>query len=464
MIALTLQQIADVTGGNLQQCDPKLVVRKDFFFDTRQLITGGIFIALKGENSDGLIYAESALAQGAVAVLTDRPIHGAHILVPDVLTALGALALYVRRTIPQLKVIGIVGSQGKTTTKDLLAHVLSVAGKTHASRESFNNELGAPLTLLECDETTKFCVVEMGERHLGDIMRLTKIAEPNVGVVLKVGNAHIGEFGSRENIATTLKELIDYLPPAGTAVLGSYDEFTPHMAENTARKVFTFGEGDDDIRAADIELREGRAHFDLVTPAGREPVGLRLVGLHQIANALAAAAAATALELPIEQIAASLSTADKKSKWRMEITELDGLLLINDAYNANPESMAAALKTLALLSQERGGRSWAFLGTMHELGEVSSSEHAACGAIAEKLGIDHLVAIGNVDYCRNVGAEITTHQFQNMQDAAELFQHFQSGDAVLVKASRAEHLEDLAESIKVYWRTSHITQLPEGGQ
>ncbi len=464
MIALSLRQIAEIAHGELHQCDPDTVVTSNFFFDSRAVIPGGIFIALQGEKVDGARFAESAIAQGAIAVLVDHPLTSPCIVVSDVLESLGLLAHYVRRAIPQLKVVGITGSQGKTTTKDLLTHVLGAAGKTHSARGSYNNDLGAPLTLLECDESVKFCVVEMGARHPGDIARLTKIAEPNIGVVLKVGNAHIGEFGSREKIAETKSELIRFLPPSATAILGTYDEFTPHMADGLGLTTLTFGEDGADVRAADIEWREGRAHFDLVTPAGREPVGLRLVGVHQIANALATAAAATALQLPIEQIAAALSTADNSSKWRMEMSDLDGLLVINDAYNANPESMAAALHTLALLSQERGGRSWAFLGTMHELGERSTQEHQAIGSLAAELSIDHLVAIANTEYSRRMSGETEVHYCANIESAAELFQHFQSGDVILIKASRAEQLERLAESIKVYWRTAHVTQSQEGSE
>ena len=465
MIPLSIATITEIVEGKSFQIDPETLISADFSIDSRAVHAGGIFVAIRGEKVDGHDFASQAIAAGALCVLAEREVAVPCIVVPDVVKALGLLAHYVRHHIPHLKVVGITGSQGKTTTKDLLAHVLSAAGRTHAAKGSYNNDLGAPLTLLECQATTKFCIVEMGARHSGDIARLTKIADPNVGVVLKVGNAHIGEFGSQEKIAQTKKELIDFLPESAIAVLGTYDAFTPKMVDtkepqNNGRAVIRFGESHgDDVRAADIEFREGRAHFDLVTPAGREPVGLRIVGVHQIANALAAAAAATALQLPIEMIAAALSTAEIASKWRMELHDLNGLLVINDAYNANPESMSAALRTLALLSQERGGRSWAFLGTMHELGEESPRSHAEIGELAENLGIDHLVSIGNSEYCRSVGNAIQTHQFLNAHDAAEMFQHFQSGDVVLVKASRAEALEKLADSALLYWRTTHIGEI-----
>ena len=231
----------------------------------------------------------------------------------------------------------MTGSQGKTTTKDLLAHILSTAGETVAPEGSLNNEIGVPLTLLRSTSQTRFCVVEMGARHRGDIAHLVAIAQPNVGAVLVVGSAHLGEFGSREGIALAKGEMVADLRPGATAVLGTYDEFTPRMPTPAGVKRLTFGETMDcDIRATDIEFREGRAHFDLVTPGGRETVGLQLLGMHQVANALAAAAIATALNLPIESIAAALSTAETMSKWRMELREAGDVALINDAYNANP--------------------------------------------------------------------------------------------------------------------------------
>ena len=212
MIPLTIAKITELVDGAAFDIDLETIISADFSIDSRAVNVGGIFIAIKGEKVDGRDFATQALTSGALCVLTEKRIEGPCIVTTDVVKALGEIAHYVRRQIPHLKVIGITGSQGKTTTKDLLAHVLSAAGKTHAAKGSYNNDLGAPLTLLECQSTTKYCIVEMGARHPGDIARLTQIAEPNVGVVLKVGNAHIGEFGSRENIARTKKELIDRLP------------------------------------------------------------------------------------------------------------------------------------------------------------------------------------------------------------------------------------------------------------
>ena len=327
--------------------------------------------------------------------------------------------------------------------------MLAAVGPTVSPIGSFNNDLGLPITLLECDERTRFCILEMGARHKGDIARLSLIAKPNIGVVLTVGSAHLGEFGSVEAIAETKSELISSLDESSTAVLGTYDSFTPEMAKLHKGRVIFFGD-DKDVRAADIEIREGCPHFELVTPAGRDAVGMRVVGAHQIANALAVAAVGTALELTIELIASSLSTAEIKSKWRMELHDVFGLLIINDAYNANPESMSAALRSLTLFAQERGGASWAFLGKMHELGESTTVAHRKIGTLAQEIGIDHLVAINQPEYGESMGA-MRVHHVENIAEAALLAEHFSAGDVVLVKASRSEGLEMLAQKIESDW-------------
>jgi len=453
MIELTARQIADVVQGELH-CAENILVTKEPAFDSREVQPGSIFLALKGDFQDGHDFAQSAVEQGAVIVLASRKVDAPCIVVPDVLLALGTLAHYVRGRLPNLKVIGITGSQGKTTTKDLLAWILRTQAETVATQASFNNELGAPLTLLRCSETTRYCILEMGARHVGDIKALCDIAEPDIGVVLEVGRAHIGEFGSVQAVAETKSELVNNLRDDGIAILGRYDEFTPRMAEGLKVPVLTFGQTHEaQIRATDIDIREGRAHFDLVTPQGREAVALRLVGAHQIPNALAAAAVCTALHIPIDVIAGGLSTAELQSKWRMELHEVADLLIINDAYNANPDSTSAALRTLSFFAQERGGQSWAFLGRMHELGESDSEEHARIGLLANSLGIDNLVCIGAPEYARdlNEGSEIDLHFCNSKADALEISSYFSPGDVVLVKASRAEKLEELVKLLIENW-------------
>lgn len=456
MIPLTLAEIAEIVDGELSHItDSSKIVAPEAVIDSREATSGTFFAALVGENVDGHSFAPLAIEAGAEFALVTREVGGPAIIVKDVTVALARLAHRVRQSLPELQVVAITGSQGKTTTKDLLEHVLSAAGPCVANKGSLNNELGVPLTLLRCAPETSYCVVEMGARHRGDIAQLMEIANPTVGVVLVVGKAHLGEFGSQADIAEAKAELIAGLPERGIAVLGTYDSYTPHMADGQNLKVLTFGEKSEcDVRAADIEIREGRAHFDLVTPAGRQAVGLQLLGMHQVANALAAAAAATALNISLDTISAALSTAEVSSKWRMALMEANDLLLINDSYNANPESMAAALRTLVLLAQERGGEAWAILGRMHELGESTSAEHNAIGRLASDIGVDHLVAVGSKDYLQEADAqsEMVEHYFSDAEQALAIVPHFAPGDIVLVKASRAERFEKLAVEIIEAWK------------
>jgi UDP-N-acetylmuramoyl-tripeptide--D-alanyl-D-alanine ligase len=291
----------------------------------------------------------------------------------------------------------------------------------------------------------------MGARHVGDIAKLTELANPNVGVVLVVGTAHLGEFGSVEAIAKTKSELIKALSPKMTAVLGTYDQFTPKMADSLDLNTVLFGDGQI-VRAADIELHGGFAHFDLVTPAGRNSVALQVIGEHQIPNALAAAAAAFSLGVKNESIAIGLTTALLSSKWRMQIETISGIQIIHDYYNANPESMKAALKTLVMLSQESGGASWAILGKMHELGSKESSGHLEVAEFASQLGVDHLVSVAPAVYqeSNNQSSDenMLIHNCSSAAAVLELVNNISTGDVILLKASRSEKFEDLAELIK----------------
>ena len=453
MIPLQASAIAAIVGGTFHGQD--LLVTEPPVLNSADAVPGSLFLALRGENVDGHDFAADAFSSGSVVALVTKAISGNYILVDDVTRALGALAHYVRKELKNLSVVGITGSQGKTTTKELLASVLSQVAETVAPSGNYNNDLGAPISLLRCTETTKFCIVEMGARHLGDIAKLVAIAEPDIGVVLKVGTAHLGEFGSVEKIALTKSEMISSLRDSAVAILGNYDAYTPKMSELHKGKVVRFGEDSNcSIRATDIEFREGRAHFDLVTPEGRSAVALRIVGLHQVANALAVAAIATELGLTLDQIAGGLSTAESNARWRMEIIELPQLLLINDSYNASPEAMSAALSTLALFAQERGGESWAFLGKMHELGESSQSDHAAIGTLAQELGIDHLVCVGAPEFAATMDQNGPTsiHLCSDKAEALVIAENVNQGDVLLIKASRSEKLEELADSISQQWR------------
>ncbi len=449
MIEMKIEQMAQIMEGSAHG-QAEITNTTVFQFDSRQINSGDIFLALKGEKADGHEFVSDASARGASLSIVNRPVPTAHILVGDVLLALAKLAAYVRREMRDLKVIGITGSQGKTTTKDLLLSILKAEGETIASIGSFNNELGVPLTLLRCTKESKYCILEMGARNSGDISSLTAIASPDVGAVLKVGNAHIGQFGSQEMIAKTKGELIAGLQSGAVAVLGTYDSFTPKMKSAQGVKRVTFGDSPKcDVRAADIEARGGFAHFDLVIGSERQAVGLQILGLHQISNALAAAAIANALDIGVSRIATALSNHQSISKWRMELSEANGLTLINDSYNANPESMEAALNVLALLTQEKGGRSWAFLGQMHELGDNSDQMHEEIGKRVADLGIDYLVAIKSKAYLSKIDSSLTTTRYlSSWQESLDLFREFNPGDVILVKASRAEGLDELASAIK----------------
>lgn len=464
MIALRASAIAEIVDGTLLGDDVE--ISAPGAINSSLVEQGGIFFALVGEKTDGHQYVSDAFSRGALLVITSKPVQERHILVADVSAALTSLARYVRSELTDLKVVGITGSQGKTTTKDLLRHLLSLHGKTVAPAGNYNNELGVPLTILQCDRSTRYAIIEMGARHSGDIAHLASIARPDIAVVLRVGMAHIGEFGSIETIAATKSELISSLAPTGIAILGQYDQYTRAMSSLHSGRTITFGVGAEiDVRATEIEMREGRPHFDLVTPEGRAAVGLRLVGEHQIANALACAAVATALELPLDSIASGLSTALIESKWRMEIHEFSEVLLINDSYNASPDAMEAALRTLILFAQERGGRAWAFLGKMAELGESSAHAHSQVGTLAYQLGIDHLVCVDAPEYAPEQGtAGETTIQFCQRSDVESVAEQIEAGDVILVKASRSERFEVLAEDIERVVRATLGESAAEGEQ
>ena len=451
MIKLSAQDFASVVSGSLHDISPSQILDQDPIINSKDASAKNFFVAFKGEKFDGHDFVSEALISGAKFSLVSKSVSGPHVLVSDVGQALIDLARFVRTQLPNMKVIGITGSQGKTTTKEFLYSVLQNEGTTVATAGNFNTDIGVPLTLLRSTEATKFCILEMGARHVGDIAKLTELANPNVGVVLVVGTAHLGEFGSVEAIAKTKSELIKALSPKMTAVLGTYDQFTPKMADSLDLNTVLFGDGQI-VRAADVELHGGFAHFDLVTPAGRNSVALQVIGEHQIPNALAAAAAAFSLGVKNESIAIGLTTALLSSKWRMQIETINGIQIIHDYYNANPESMKAALKTLVMLSQESGGASWAILGKMHELGSKESSGHLEVAEFASQLGVDHLVSVAPAVYqeSNNQSSDenMLIHNCSSAAAVLELVNNISTGDVILLKASRSEKFEDLAELIQ----------------
>jgi UDP-N-acetylmuramoyl-tripeptide--D-alanyl-D-alanine ligase len=459
MIEMTLGEVAEIVGGTLREADPATRVTGTVEFDSRQIGPGGLFLAIHGEHLDGHRFTDHALADGAVASIVTRDVSGPSILVADGFAALAALASAVVRRLPDVTVIGVTGSSGKTSTKDLLHHLLEHLGPTVAPPGSFNNELGHPYTVLRATRETRYLVLETSARGVGHIRFLTGIAPPDIGVVLNVGSAHLGEFGSRAAIAQAKGELVDALSESGVAVLNADDPLVAAMAARTVARVVRVGETSDaDVRAVAVALDQlGRASFRLQAREAEADVRLRLVGRHHVGNALAAAAVALECGMSIPEIAAALSAATPASRWRMELTERrDGVLVINDAYNANPESMRAALDALASVTRARSGtaRSFAVLGEMAELGPDAPAEHEAVGRYAAAHGVSRLVAVGEV--ARPIGQAAVLEGSWDGESSwvpdvgaaiALLRRELRPGDVVLIKASRAASLERVALAI-----------------
>ena len=452
MIPLTLAAIAEITGASLGPFTGPAALVRSVVIDSRQAGPGVLFAALPGERADGHDFAAAAVEKGAVAVLASRPVGVPALITPDVPAALAALARAVTDALPGLTIAGITGSVGKTTTKDLAAQLIERLGPTVAPYGSFNNEIGHPLTVLRVTAETRYLVLELSARGPGHIAQLCQIAPPRLGAVLCVGHAHTGEFGGLAEVARAKGELPAALPPDGVALLNADDPLVLAMAERTAARVVTFGVHDRaTVRAAGVTLDgQGRAGFTLVTPRGSAPVRLRLLGAHNVVNALAAAALAGELGMGIADVADALSAATNRSKWRMEVTASpDGVTVINDAYNANPEAMAAALETLAAVA--RGRRAFAVLGPMNELGDESPQWHEQVGGLAAQAGVAGLIVVGEdaAPMLAGAKAERSWHgELISVPDAgsavAVLGNLLAPGDVVLVKASRAAGLEHVA--------------------
>jgi UDP-N-acetylmuramoyl-tripeptide--D-alanyl-D-alanine ligase len=448
MIAMTLQEIADVVGGSVDG-DPSLVVTGAAYVDSRAPVQGGLFVAVAGERVDGHDYAA-----GAHAVLGSRPTGVPSVLVADPVTALGRLARHVADRL-DARVLALTGSQGKTGTKDYLAQVLAGSGPTVATTANNNNELGVPLTVLRADADTAYLVVEMGARGIGHISYLCDIAPPWAAAVLNVGTAHVGEFGSREAIAAAKGEIIEALPPDGVAVLNADDDLTAAMGSRTAARVLTFGRAGD-VSWRGLELDDlGRPSFEIGYAGEWLPVRLSQTGAHQVANAAAAAALAIAAGLTLATAAEGLARAGVTSRWRMEMHEReDGLLVVNDAYNANPASMAAAIDALAAIGGRRARRTIAVLGEMKELGDTAAEAHRQVGALAAAAGVDVVVAVGEpaagiVEGARaTVGWRGEAFLTAGRAEALDwLRKNAVAADVVLVKASRGAALEVVADGL-----------------
>jgi len=470
MIPLTLAEIAAATSGVISGNDAaNAAVTGPVVIDSRQAVPGALFAALPGEHVDGHDYAAAAAEQGAAAILAARPLPGAGapvIVVPDVTLALGLLARAVLDRLPSVTVVGITGSSGKTSTKDLAAQVVERLGPTVAPEGSLNNEIGLPLTVLRADETTRYLVLEMSARGTGHIAYLTGIAPPRIGAVLNVGRAHAGEFGSIDAVAKAKGELVEALPAGsagGVAVLNADDLNVAAMAARTQARVVTTSvepanagsHGAADVRATGLTLDDlGRASFTLHTHAGTAPVTLRLHGGHHVANALAAAAVAAELGMEVSAIADALTAATARSRKRMELTRRpDGVLVVNDAYNANPDSTRAAIEALAHLTSN-GRRGFAVLGYMAELGDIATQSHEEAGRLAARAGAAVIVAVGAgaapvLDGARaEEGWQGEAVAAPNPKAAVEALRNrLRPGDVVLVKASKAAGLWEVADGL-----------------
>jgi UDP-N-acetylmuramoyl-tripeptide--D-alanyl-D-alanine ligase len=462
LIPLSLKEIADITDGRLAGVDEvtahAIVVEGPVVTDSREAGPHGLYIARIGESLDGHKFVGDAREAGAVAAVTTREVDELPcVVVDDVQDAFAALARAVVDRSPGLRVIGITGSSGKTSTKDLLGSVLAVEGETVVPVGSLNSEVGVPLTVCRVTPTTRFLVVEMGARGAGHIAYLTEIAPPEIGVVLNVGSAHVGEFGSREAIARAKGELVAALPESGVAILNADDPAVAAMAARTAARVVLVGTADDaSVRAEETSLDpSGRPTFRALTPAGDVLVELPLHGEHHVGNALAVIAAALECGMGLGAIASALAQARPASRWRMEVTErADGVTVVNDAYNANPDSMRASLKALAAMGRGQGldRRTWAVLGSMLELGDDSAMEHDAIGRLAVRLNISRLVVVGETARPMATGAQHEGSWGQEAMwvpdaDAAYdlLSEEVESGDVVLFKSSRDAGLRWLGE-------------------
>ncbi|MGN6414036.1 UDP-N-acetylmuramoyl-tripeptide--D-alanyl-D-alanine ligase [Flexivirga sp.] len=455
MIAFTLENIATVTGGTLHGEDR--LVDGPVVTDSREALPGSLYVARVGEHADGHDFAAPAMTAGAVGVLGSRPLPGIPtVVVADVPQAFADLARAVVDKAPQLRIIGITGSSGKTSTKDLLAQVLAPAGETIAPVGSYNSEVGVPLTVCRVTAGTRFLVAEMGATNIGNIAYLTRIAPPSIGIVLNVGTAHVGEFGSVDAIAQTKGELVEALPASGLAVLNADDRRVAAMAARTDARVVTVGRGDDaQVRATDVMLDDqDRPSFTIIGLDGVEalPVRLGLHGEHQVGNALAVAVAARELGNAPEQIAAGLAGARPVSRWRMEVHQLpSGVTLINDAYNANPDSMSAALGALQRMGH--GRRTIAVLGEMRELGDTSRQAHHDVGATAARLGVGVVVAVGGgaepiAAAAREAG--VSVRLAADVEEAHRIvMQLLAPSDVILFKSSRDSGLRYLGDRITV---------------
>jgi UDP-N-acetylmuramoyl-tripeptide--D-alanyl-D-alanine ligase len=465
MIALTIAQLARAVRGEAVLADGMTldtIVSGGVDTDSRLIEPGGVFVAKPGEETDGHLFVDAAVTRGASVAIVERVVDAAvtQIVVPDAVDALADLARHVVATVRaggDLRIVGITGSNGKTTTKNLLARILTDEGETVSPKASFNNEVGAPLTMLRVTDDTRFLVSEFGASAPGEIARLAGLVEPDLGIVLMVGLAHAGGFGGIEATFAAKSELVRALRPGGLAVLNADDARVAAMAPIAAEQgvsVRWFGRGPDaEVRADDVVV-EASGTSCVVTADGESlPLRLRVLGEHHVMNALAAIAAATALGVPLADCVARLETVELAERWRMQPLGSDRVRIINDAYNASPDSMAAALRTLAQITGP-DERTVAVLGAMSELGEHAEEEHDRVGLLAVRLGIKRIVVIGAdarrmyLEAVAQGSWDAEAVFFATADEAYDyLMTELRDGDRVLVKSSNAAGLRFLGDRL-----------------
>ena len=445
---MRLSAVALWTRGRLQGADAEV---NGFSIDTRTLKPGDLYVALPGERVDGHDFVAAAAERGAVAALVTHPVDASipQVIVDDTQAALGDLASAVRAQ-RNVRVVGITGSNGKTTVKTLTASILSRHGRTHVNAGNYNNEIGMPLTLLAMPEDTEYAVLEMGAGKPGDIDYLAAIARPDIGLITSIAPAHLERMGTIEGVAETKGALYRALPADGVAIINADDERFSGFFANLAgsHTMLRYGlEHRADIGADIIEERIDGTHFILSTPHGDGDVRLPLPVRHNVANALAAAAIATALGVPVERIVEGLEQAPHVSG-RLNLEPMrGGWTLIDDSYNANPGSAAAAIDTLALARGER----WLILGDMAELGPEAIKLHASIGRLAHERGIERLLATGPKSAAAVEAFGPGAQHFATQEELIEAAcTQIHEGVTCLVKGSRSSGMERVANAMKKY--------------
>ncbi|WP_102192718.1 UDP-N-acetylmuramoyl-tripeptide--D-alanyl-D-alanine ligase [Microbacterium aurantiacum] len=465
MIALSLAEFAAITGGELRVFGtdtPETLVDGVVDTDSRTMEPGSVFVAKPGAETDGHRFVGAAVQAGAVLAIVERPVDDqvSQIVVTDVVSALADLAREVVarvRARGDLRIVGITGSNGKTTTKNFLARILEAEGETVSPIKSYNNEVGAPVTMLRVTEQTRYLVCEFGAAAPGSIAHLAGLVEPDVAVVLMVGMAHAGGFGGIEETARAKSELVAAARTDGTAVLNVDDSRVAAMrqlAVDRGMRVFGFGQGPGaDVRARDIEVSASGTRCTVEVEGDRLPLRLQVLGAHHVGNALAAIAASAVLGVPAADAVARLETVEIAERWRMQPLGSDRVRIINDAYNASPDSMAAALRTLAQITGPEE-RTVAVLGAMTELGESAGEEHDRIGLLAVRLNIQRIVVVGPEArrlYLSAVGEGSWNSEAVHLPDQDAAFEYLRTelrdGDRVLVKSSNSVGLRHLGDRL-----------------